>query len=141
MKDEEAVEAPVRGMVEFNKTRLIPPSFLRKPDPDYFVFALCFNSNLFADKTEILYVGPVLEKCTCESDLPAKLAGVNFDPPKGYDSSNNELFSDDDDVLLLLGMRIENGTNIQLFSGLLSGKLSNIWNTRLFVSKSMVLML
>lgn len=98
MKDGEAVGGGLRSMVQFNNPGHILKSTLKNPDPPFFVFALCFNSSQYADDTEILYVGPVLEKGTRESELAGKLAGVQFvTPPNGDESSDDELFPDDDD--------------------------------------------
>jgi hypothetical protein len=76
--------------------------FRKRPDPDFFVFALCFNSEKYADETEILYVGPVLEEKTRESELPRLLAGVEFATldidDDGDESSDDELFSSNDEL-------------------------------------------
>jgi hypothetical protein len=103
IKDGEATAAklPQSRMVEFNKPRFIE-MFRKRPDPDFFVFALCFNSKKYADETEILYVGPVLEEKTRESELPGLLAGVEFATfdidDDGDESSDDELFSSDDEL-------------------------------------------
>jgi hypothetical protein len=103
IKDGEAVAAklPQSRMVAFNKPRFMEV-FRKRPDPDFFVFALCFNSDKYADETEILYVGPVLEDGTRESELPGLLAGVEFATldidDDGDESSDDELFSSDDEL-------------------------------------------
>jgi hypothetical protein len=106
MKDGEAVGTKhIRGMIPLNKTQFIPRSFLRKPDPDFYVFALCFNDSEYADDIEILYVGPKLEDNVRESELAGKLAGVQFATPPSDDvqlatpdSSDEELFSSDEEL-------------------------------------------
>jgi hypothetical protein len=105
MKDGEAVGTKhIRGMIPLNKTHFIPRSFLRKPDPDFYVFALCFNDSEYADDIEILYVGPKLEDNVRESELAGKLAGVQFATPPSDDvqfatqPSDDELFSSDDEL-------------------------------------------
>jgi hypothetical protein len=115
MKDGEAVGTKhIRGMVQFNATRYILPCFLKKPDPAFYVFALCFNDSEYADDIEILYVGPKLEDNVRESELAGKLAGVQFATPPSDDvqfatppsddvqfatqPSDDELFSSDDEL-------------------------------------------
>lgn len=80
----DVVGGKVRGMVPCIIGRPFP-GIEREPEPDFYVFALCFDSEKgYADDTEILYVGPVLERGTLKSDLPALIAGVSFaDDPNG----------------------------------------------------------
>jgi hypothetical protein len=99
IEDGEVTAAKLPRMVEFNNPMFIEP-YKKNPDPDFFVFALCFNSKKYADETEILYVGPVLEQKTRESELPGLLAGVEFATLEidddGDESSDDELFPTDD---------------------------------------------